>query len=358
MTITVHHLRGADDLNATGPFEPITSGSTLCIEECGSTSLSNAGAVHQQLAVLGIGGYKAAVGKPFTYQGSYASPTTEYGPLLIRSLTVTEHPDKANAWIVQIEETGMGYPLVLSDTPTGAPEITVNQTTRTRTVPTWRADFDNIVRGTDTIVSPGAGGLFFDPTEWAMCDSVNDDCIGVPIDVGGKPVPYAVNQLHLSIEYIARSPWLDWNGTWGGDYGYAPAVALSSKINRRNAEQLFGFSVGSLLLADVAIQPLHHEFKRVVLSFVYDDWKHADQRPWATKSGIVATTDQCESSQTSDLVNLQATTVWWSQPYLGAFSMGIQPAIDFPTGVWNGMWEKLGTSSSSYSPASGGGGIP
>ena len=352
MTTTVHHLRGADDLAAGGSFEPTSSSSTLCIEQCDTITLSNANAVHQQLAALGIDGYKAAVGKPFTINGTNASASTEFGPLLVRSLTVVEHPDKPNAWIVQIEETSMGSPIILGDTPTGSPDLTVNQTSRTRNLPTWRADYGNIVLGTDTIVQPGGSDFYFDPAEWAMCDSTADDVVGVPVDVGGKPISYAVNQRHISIEYIARSPWKDWSGSWRGEAFYNEAVSLSTQINKRNAEPLFGFGVGELLLADVSIQPLHHEFKRVVLSFVWDYWKHADQRPWQTKSGIVATTDQC-GDQTSDLVNMQAETVWWTQPYLGAFTMGANPANDFPAGVWGGIWDKLNADSSGYTQAEG-----
>lgn len=363
MTIKIHLLRGSDDLATPGLFEPTTSSTTMIVEECLSEpfvpTLRDAEDVHQALAGNGLGGYRAAVGKRFQTNatGSYqdVSPETEYGPLLVRSLTVVEHADKRSTYIVTIEETSMGSPMVLSDTPTGAPAVSVNQTTRARTTPTWRADFNNIVLGTDTLVEPSTGVFFFDPDEWAMCSSANDDAVGVPIDVGGKPIPYAVNQRHISIEYIIRSPYLEWDGTWSSGFKYDEAVELSTQVNKRNAEALFGFNVGELLLADVAIQPLHHEFKRVVVSLVWDYWKHADQRPWTTKSGVVATTDQCEASQTSDLVNLQAETVWWVQPYLSAFTFGSQPGNDFPAGVWNGIWEKLGSASSNYSAASVGG---
>lgn len=363
MTVTtgqnIYLLRGAEDLNATGSFSPTTSSSTLIINECGQlSSLTTTDDVHEALAAGSIG-FRAAVGKRFqtNASGSWSdvSPATEYGPLLVRSLTVVEHPDKRKTWLVQIEETGMGSPLYLTDTPTGAPDLAVNQTTRARTVPAWRADYGNLILGADSLVQPSTD-FYFDSDEWAMCDSTSDDAIGVPIDVGGKPISYAVNQRHISIEYVVRSPYLEWDGTWSNGYKYDEALALAGDINKRNAEALFGFGVGELLLADVAVQPLHHEFKRVVISLVWDAWKHADQRPWVTKSGVVATIDQCETSQTADLVNLQAEVVWWSQPYLSAFTFGSQPGSDFPQMVWVGIWEKLGSSSSSYSAATVGGG--
>ena len=364
--IDITLLRGQDDLADRGSFESTTSSSVLLITDCGTPDgaggttydIADSADVHARLEAGTLDSFFAATGRTFRQGSNYVSPLTEHGPLVIRSLEVVEHPDKPHAWLARIEETGMGRLVKTGAVPLGGPDLTVNQTTRTRTIPVWRADFGNLVFPDDSIVQPGASGFYFDPTEWDHCDLSEDEMLGVPVDVNTKPINYAVNQRHVTFEYVVRSPWHDWDDAWMEFWSspYHAALDLSNEVNKRNAEPLFGFGKGSLLLADVAIQPLHHEFKRVSLTFVWDYWKHAEQRPWTTKSGVVAGTDQCETSQPSNslsLVNLQAAAVWWVQPYLGAFTFGNTPDDSFPANVWEGFWEKFNADPDGYTPAEG-----
>ncbi len=371
MAAYMEHLRGGDDINYVGPFEPTMSRSTLILWECPQEPIvddegnetswvpmyNSAASVVTALAGGNLR-FRAAIGLTFDeWGGTWTSvtPGTEYGPMLVRSLSVEEHPNKPFTWVIKVEESSMGNLTdngAIDGNGQGDVAMSVNVSARTRQMNAWRIGASLLPK--DMLAYPY---FLFDP--YQMCDPDVQDMGGDSIDYKGQPQQIPIEQNVITVEFIARSPYRLWNGEYkqNGEVNYYEnARALGNAVGTRNAEALFGYRQGYLLLADVALQPLHHEFKRVVLTFVADVYKHCEQRPWATEDGVVATREFCGSDAT--LVNLQATAVWWTQPFLQAFTMGENPDAYFPTGGWDKLWAKFGEDSGTYEAAAASGGVP
>ncbi len=358
MTAYLEHLRGGDDIIYTGLFEPTSSASVLILWECSDGTESweptykTSKDVVDALASFDLR-FRAAIGLPFEeYDGTSWNPVTaptEFGPMLLRSMTVEEHPNKPDAWQITVQESSMGSLVDGDGGAQGAPAISVNVSARTRNVDAWRTGA--MTMPTDTL---DAGEQFyFDYTEYQYCDS-SQNIGGTELDVNGVPVKTSVEQNIITVEWIVRSPYKLWDGSYKQDgevATYLNAMALGNTVGSRNAEALWYFPVGTLRCTDVAIQPLHHEFKRVVWTLVADEWHHADQRPWTGKQGVIRTIEApCDVSE-GDSPIFFADAVFWRQPYMKAFTMGENPDGYFPAGGWDAAWWKFGVDPSNYSPA-------
>ena len=357
MTAALEHLRGGDDIIYTGLFEPTNSASTLILWECleGETdtiAYTSAKDVIDALANNDLR-FRAAIGLPFEeWDGSAwnpVTPPTEFGPMLVRSMTVIEHPNKPNAWKIDIQESSMGSMTDADGSAQGSPAISVNVSSRTRGVDAWRTG--KMTMPTDALDPDDE--YYFDYTVYQACDS-SQNIGGTELDINGVPVKTNVEQNQITVEWIVRSPYKQWDGSYKQDEEcaiYLNALALGNAVGGRNLEPLFYFPLGSLRCTDVAIQPLHHEFKRVVWTLVADEWFHCDQRPWTGKQGVIRTIEAPCDVEDGDSPIFFADAVFWRQPYMQGFSMGNNPDGYFPAGGWSAVWSKFGTDSSSYSPA-------
>jgi hypothetical protein len=366
VTIYANNLRGNDDILVTGPFEPTTSVTTLIIHECleaeqTTYELETAEDVLRALANFDLI-YRASVGLPLQlYNGASwdnVSPSTEFGEMLVRNITVVEHPDKPHAWSVAINESSMGNIMDGGTTPaaTGAPAVSVNISARTRQVDAWRVQ--PLMSVPVDALDPTETG-YFDPTPYRACSSVDGEgnIGGTEVDVNGVPLKTSVEQNVISIEFIARSPYYQWDGTYKQDEEvayYLNALALGNTVGARNAESLFGYPMGTLRTTDVAVQPLHHEFKRVIWTLVADEWYHADQRPWTGKQGVIKTVEAPCATPGGDAPIFFADVVFWRQSFLEAFTMGSNPDGYFPAGGWDLIWAKFGADVSTYTAATWG----
>ena len=355
MTVFMNEIIGSDDVQATGQFDPISSTSQIILWECPdgaewTPTYNTAADVHRGLSDFSLV-YRAAIGYSFDkYNGSSWDPVTagtEFGTMLVRSVIVVENTSKPNAWTITIQETGMGGLILTGGAIIGSPAVSVNVTARTRNVDAWRAQ-PLLTLPTDTL--DAANDYYFDPASYPSCDSVVDNIGGTELDVNGQPAKTTIEQNVITIEFIARSPHLQWDETYTTETAYQNALALGNSVGARNAETLMYYPIGSLRVTDVAIQPLHHEFKRVVWTMVADAWNHADQRPWMNKQGVIATIENATCAG-GDAPTFHAESVFWRQPHLEAFSMSDTPEAYFPAGGWDLIWAKFGTDSSSYSPA-------
>lgn len=370
--ITERYIVGSDNITHGSEFDAHRVTTTLFIEECpdtpeeGETWERQLGDANDVLSYLqsDVGQYRAMVGYELAYYSTdaYISllPHTEFGAWRIRTIDIKERRDKEYAWDVTITSTNMGFmPNTGADQTNfdgfGHPDVSINTITKPRNINAWRAG--NVTLPADTL-GPSTGTNLFSwcPEDWQLCNT-SQDAGGTAIDInGGQATQTTTNSEQITIEYVVRADWQNWGAVWETDenYGYLPT--LQAGVNSRNAEALFGFDPGYLLLTDVAIQPLHHEFKRVVITFLYDSWKHALQRPWITSGGVVRGEDTCGGGEVPEgytaLVNLTAIQVWWLQPYLNAFSLGSDPK--FPLGVWQTAWRRLYGDDPDYTPASAG----
>ena len=357
MAIETFILKSTDNVRQGGPFEAHNHSISLLIEDCGGTALTSSSLVLEFLADPSKSySVLADVGRSFRVQSEDTwvdyLPSTEFGAWRVRSIDVTAHDSKANTWKVTIMQGNMGAMKATDEAETifGVPSLSVNKVARTRKVNAWRAAPEYF--GTDTLGTEldagsselnGAGAIWANCSDdWSLC-TTGDDCGGIPIDInGGNPTQFNVGQEQITIEFISRAPFANWGESLEESMVTSPLWTnlyyLTNLLNTRNAEEWFGYAKGYLLVADVSVQPLGHEFKKVVLTLLYDKWQHADQRPWMTSGGVVSTLDTC-SDVTPDegdfnLVNLTASTVWWLQPYQQLGSLGGSPRLDlFPVGV-------------------------
>ena len=358
MTAYMEHLRGGDDIIYTGLFDPTSSASILILWECSDGSegwtptYQTSKDVVDALANNDLR-FRAAIGLPFEeYDGTnwnLVTAPTEFGPMLVRSFTVEEHPDKQNAWRITLQESGMGSLVDDDGAAQGSPAVSVNVSARTRNTDAWRVS--KVTLPTDSLDEEEE--YYFDYLNYQYCDS-SQDIGGTEVDINGVPVKTAIEQNAITVEWIVRSPYRQWDGSYvqtGAVATYLNALALGNTVGARNAEELWYYPMGTLRCTDVAIQPLHHEFKRVVWTLLADEWHHADQRPWVGKQGVIKTVEAPCDIEDGNSPNFFADAVFWRQPYLQAFSMGNNPDGYFPAGGWDAAWWKFGTDPSSYSPA-------
>ena len=371
MPLTTTLLIGSDNILQGGMFEPHTNTITLDIKWCADVdeaqTVGNSHEVQAWLAdttktsgVIGVPGFPAQF-----YNGTaWANfvPNTEFGMWRVRSVDVKPNGADNQRWTATITQTNMGKLYNTASTPSlyGVPSVTVNTVSRPKTVNAWRANPTPWEESTDAIYDDGSAdnnGLLMTvcPYDWQFCDS-DKDIGGTEIDInGGNATQYNVGQDQITIEFLTRSPWTDANDVVQQDPKWLNLYWLTNLINSRNAETWFGYDPGFLLVSDVAVQPMHHEFKRVTMTLLYDKWKHGNQRPWVTSTGIVAATNTCSGAPNptgNELVNLTASYVGWLQPFQLLGSFGTAPGANlFPNGVWDDIWDKIGGfPSSSYSP--------
>ncbi len=195
MSLFLEHLRGGDDIIYGGLFEPTRSASTLILWECPEDlgpdqswvpMYKTADEVITDLANNNLR-FRAAIGLPFQeWNGSSWLPVTkgtEFGPMLVRDMTVEEHPNKPHAWKITLSESSMGNLLDSGDAAQGAPALSVNVSARTRNMKAWRMGIEAIP--VDQELS--ANSSFFDPQPWQLCDSTTDDMGGASIVYNGIP---------------------------------------------------------------------------------------------------------------------------------------------------------------------------
>ena len=370
MTIEATILKASNNVRHGGMFENHEHTINIHIKDCGAEPILTAAYLVQEYLAdtTKSSGPLAVVGTAFKTKGDSGwgnyLPNTEFGEWRVRNVNVVPHGQDNNAWQVTISQTNMGMMYNTADTPAlyGVPSITVNNVARTRNVNAWRSSPEMWTESIGCTYDAGEstngwGAIFTNPSsDWAFCNTERD-IDGTPIDInGGNAVSFNVSQEQITIEFITRSPYVDAENNTKNDVQWTNKFWLNNLINTRNAENWFGYDKGYLLVLDIAVQPLHHEFKRITMTLLYDEWKHASQRPWVTKTGIVAATNTCSTDPPEEgqpLINLTASVVGWIQPYqkLGSFGTDPQEAL-FPTYVFDDAWLKLaGANSTTYAPA-------
>ena len=109
------------------------------------------------------------------------------------------------------------------------------------------------------------------------------DIGGKKVDINTSPVSIPIDQTIVTITWVIRFPYLDWDGDWVGTDGAARTISLDQIaedfVGGRNTTEFMGFPIGSMLMESVEFQPLHHEFKTAVMTIIYDEWHHAQEMP-------------------------------------------------------------------------------
>ena len=312
MTWTYHLTRTADDIS-TSMTDPYTTAATVVVDTCGVFNVT----AHDVLAKLAASdtafGLRLQVGleaqKYSTQQSTWVDldPVLESGPMLVRTLSVTEHPDRRFTFVVEYEATAIGPATTSADgtgTRVGHPFVTIATASRPRTANAYRM---NPTVPTDPNVNP-TGTPPFQASDW----NTGTDIGGTKVDVNTSPLPIPIDQTVVTITYPTRYPYLQWDGSYCCT---RDLTAANDMIGGRNTREFLGFEVGSLLFESIDVQPLHHEYKLVSLVFVYDEWHHAQQVPLTLPQFATPTYTDTTTGMS------QALTVFWQQPYLNGWSI-------------------------------------
>jgi hypothetical protein len=312
MTWSATILRGNDDLDVK-PFEPVTSNGMVLVDDGGQANVTSQTVLRKLASLdtdLGIGIMEGAVVQ--LWNGSawvYDTPSLAFGEMLVREISCVEHPDSANKWKVEYMSSGFGPILTADDPPEtiGSPQISVGVVSRPRMAAAYRA---KVTPPADVIVDDA-----FTTTPWR--DGV--DIAGEKVDINTSPVSIPIDQTLITITWVLRWPFQDWDGTWVDSTGAGAEIGLAAIaedwVGGRNTVAFMGFGIGSLLMESVEIQPLHHEFKTATMTLIYDEWHHAQQMPLVNPQFNIPTTPDTVTTMS------HTTKVLWNQTYLDAWKL-------------------------------------
>ncbi len=348
---TAKILYGSGDVSSAGPFEPTMSSITIHVDNCDGTYLSPDDVAldlaEGTLPVSATQFLQGSPGTPLTSGGVEISSTgTGFdGPQLIREISVSPHPEKPKDYLVLIRMTGMGWVTKAND-QFGDPGVTVTVSAKSRRTAVFRTGTTNLLFIDEEPVDQGDGYYTFPPDEYGiMCDA--QDIGGFKVDRYTSPTATAIPQSSIQVEYIVRAPYWDdalrqfYQGA-PDDY-YAAALSIGQKFaGKRNATELWGYPIGSLLLNSVDISPLHYEYKRVTMSFTYDEWFHLEQVASVGADGVAIPSVKeyvgpCEGAEADGTVlppMKHAAYVGWFQPFLEGFEFS---ADQMPANVYDGV---------------------
>ena len=310
MTWSATILRGNDDLDVK-PFEPVTSSGMVLVDDGGEADVTSQIVLRKLASLdtdLGIGIMEGAVVQ--LWNGSawvYDTPSLAFGEMLVREISCVEHPDSANKWKVEYMSSGFGPVLTSGGDTIGSPQISVGVVSRPRMAAAYRAK----VTPPADVISANA----FTTAPWR--DGV--DIAGEKVDINTSPVSIPIDQTLITITWVLRWPFQDWDGLWVDSTGAAATIGLAAIaedwVGGRNTVAFMGFGIGSLLMESVEVQPLHHEFKTATMTLIWDEWHHAQQMPLVNPQFNIPTTPDAVTAMS------HTTTVLWNQTYLDAWKL-------------------------------------
>jgi len=315
MTWSYTILRGGDDLDVK-PFEPVTSGAVVLVDSSGESNVT-ANVVLQKLASrdsnFGLAVQEGSIVEQ--YDGAAwvdDNPTLSFGPMLVREISVVEHPDRPDYWRVEFQVSGFGPALqpVAENDPValGSPQISVGVVSRPRMAPAYRCD---VATPADLVSSDE-----FTETPWIN----GTDIGGKSVDINTSPVSIPIDQTVITIQWVTRWPFQNWAGQWvgadGNEHTIDIEVLADSYVGGRNLQEFMGFPIGSLLMESVEFQPLHHEFKTATMTLIFDQWHHANQMPLVNPQFNIPTTPNSTTAMS------HTTTVLWNQTYWSGWTIG------------------------------------
>jgi hypothetical protein len=310
MTWSATILRGNDDLDVK-PFEPVTSSGMVLVDDGGEADVTSQIVLRKLASLdtdLGIGIMEGAVVQ--LWNGSawvYDTPSLAFGEMLVREISCVEHPDSANKWKVEYMSSGFGPVLTSGGDTIGSPQISVGVVSRPRMAAAYRA---KVTPPADVIVADA-----FTTTPWRD----GTDIAGEKVDINTSPVSIPIDQTLITITWVLRWPFQDWDGLWVDSTGAAAEIGLAAIaedwVGGRNTVAFMGFGIGSLLMESVEVQPLHHEFKTATMTLIWDEWHHAQQMPLVNPQFNIPTTPDAVTTMS------HTTTVLWNQTFLDAWKL-------------------------------------
>lgn len=326
MTWSATILRGGDDLDVK-PFEPVTSNGTILVDTTdeqyvtSETVIRKLASQSDDLRVAIMEGAVVRTKPPLSASWIDDTPSLFMGPLLVREIACVEHPDHPDLWKVDYMASSFGPLSDAAGFNIGSPQISVGVVSRPRMAASYRAD-----------VTPPADVIAADAfTEGAW--KTGTDIGGKKVDINTSPVPIPIDQTIVTITWVIRFPFQDWDGLWVGPDGEAKTISLDqiaeNFVGGRNTTVFMGFPIGSMLMESVEFQPLHHEFKTAVMTLIYDEWHHAQQMPLVNPQFNIPTTPDATTAMS------HTTTVLWNQTFWSAWDLDADYTIFFNAAEWD-----------------------
>ena len=322
MTWSHYVKRGADDL-AVRPFEPCSTAAEIVIDTCGETGVTLADVFTKLAASDANFGIRVQQGRAAQIHNGTAwvnlDPVLDTGPMLVREMVITEHPNRPNLWTVNYTATGFG-PMLSTATdpvPLGEPNISVQTASRPRTANAYRVDDPagtNALTVPADVVDSNQDPPVFQESQW----KTGSDIGGLKVDVNTSPLGVPIDQTVITITWVARQPYLEWNGSYNTRNNLTAADAF---VGGRNSCVFLQYPVGSLLCDSIDVQPLHHEYKLVTFVCVYDEWHHAQQVPLTAAQFYTPTFIDPTTGMS------QALTVFWQQTFFDTWCLDSSSGI-------------------------------
>lgn len=255
------------------------------------------------------------------------------GAMITNSINCAAYPGSTRCHDIRVVTTGFGP--VSNDTtaaPTGLqvdpPLVTVMASGKGVTTPAWRAD--PCVANTPAPGStppcpvlpeaqPATAGDAF--TAWTAVDIA-----GTPVDYNTQPQPVSRKQIALEVSVLRRGPWYDWASYATGSTGSSVIIdpylgfnvaTFANSQHHRSRTEFMGLPYGTLLLTDTKMTRVHHSYVRVTYSLLYDEWRHARQRPKV----VITNSNEGAKDVTDGIAHLK--DVFWFQQFLGSVDMAL-----------------------------------
>lgn len=146
------------------------------------------------------------------------------------------------------------------------------------------------------------------------------DIGGTAVDHNGVPMNTLRPRLQYDVEVIARGPYVDDQGAVVADSALVGNTNyFRDEVGRRNDAEFLGCECGTLLFTGVTRTRLDGEWSSMTLSFLWDEWKHAEQiprRPYNTgDAGLLRASIKCDGSDADSREILHQFAVYWQCIY-------------------------------------------
>ena len=145
------------------------------------------------------------------------------------------------------------------------------------------------------------------------------DIGGKAVDVNGVPMNTLRPRLQYDVQVMARGPYIV-PTTAGTDVVADSALTGNSEyfryeIGKRNEYEFLGCECGTLLFTGVTRTRLDGEWSQMTLSFLWDEWRHAEQiprRPYNTGNiGLMRRSIECDNSAPDPRNIVHQFAVYW-----------------------------------------------
>ena len=141
------------------------------------------------------------------------------------------------------------------------------------------------------------------------------DIGGIPVDNNGVPMNMLRPRLRYDVEVMARGPFIDDDGDVQGDSALTGnSNYFRDEVGKRNNNEFLGCECGTLLFTGVTRTRLDGEWSQMTLSFLWDEWKHAEQIPAPYNSGdagLLRYSIECDNSNPDPRQIKHQFTVYW-----------------------------------------------